>query len=82
MTVVNTAEELLASVRARQLPPPGERRNIRQRAGLTLRQVAEAVGVDAVSVMRWEQGSTPRPSRAPAYKQLLIDLDRATRPAP
>lgn len=60
------------------MPPPTERRAIRVRAGLTLRDVASVTGVDPVSVLRWERGATPRERHAVAYRQLLIDLDQAT----
>jgi transcriptional regulator with XRE-family HTH domain len=71
-----TIETLLEQVRSRrQLPPPSERRAIRLQAGLSLRDIGDALGVSHVAVSRWEGGATPRETRA-AYAQLLEELQR------
>ncbi len=69
-------EELLDQVRARRrLPTPAERRRIRQKAGVSLREVAEVLGVSHSAVRTWEGGATPREQRA-AYGDLLEELQR------
>jgi DNA-binding transcriptional regulator YiaG len=79
-TVVTEAEdELIARVESRKLPPSEERRRIREAAGLTQAEVAEALEVDAVTVLRWERGARPRSGRIEAYARLLAKLDRASR---
>jgi transcriptional regulator with XRE-family HTH domain len=71
-------ETLLEQVRSRrQLPPPSERRTIRQQAGLSLRDIGDALGVSHVAVSRWEAGATPRETRAD-YAALLEELRRIT----
>jgi DNA-binding transcriptional regulator YiaG len=70
--------ELLARVRARRkLPVAAERRRIRVDAGVKLREIAVAVGVSDMAVVRWEQGSQPRnPHHVAAYGHLLDELRR------
>jgi transcriptional regulator with XRE-family HTH domain len=58
-------DELLERVRARRrLPPAGERRRIREAAGVSQHEVAKALGVSWTAVYRWEQGSRPREHEA------------------
>jgi transcriptional regulator with XRE-family HTH domain len=74
--VANGIEDLLDQVRARRrLPPPEERRSIREQAGVSLRDVAEALGVSHTAVRSWECGRIPREHRA-SYAQLLEELKR------
>lgn len=55
----------------RRLIASGEAREIRLAAGLTLREVGEAVGVAPSTVFRWEAGQrTPRAAAA-RYLALL-----------
>jgi transcriptional regulator with XRE-family HTH domain len=69
-------DELLERVRSRRkLPIAKERRQIRERAGVSLRDVATALGVSHTAVAGWESGATPREHRA-AYAQLLEELKR------
>jgi DNA-binding transcriptional regulator YiaG len=69
-------DELLARVRSRRkLPPAAERRQIRKAAGLSLRDIAAAVGVSHTAVAAWEQGSMPREHEA-TYARLLDELKR------
>ncbi|MEV7415647.1 helix-turn-helix domain-containing protein [Streptomyces sp. NPDC089919] len=57
------------------LPDPDERRRLRERWGLSTRQVAAAFGVTPATVRSWERGrSTPRGSRKEAYRRLLAGL--------
>jgi transcriptional regulator with XRE-family HTH domain len=67
---------LLARVRAEQaLPQAKVRRSIREAAGVSQRAVAEELGVSAMTVSRWEDGSrTPRGELAERYGRLLGEL--------
>ncbi|MEH0483535.1 helix-turn-helix domain-containing protein [Streptomyces scabiei] len=57
------------------LPPPAERRRLRQAHGLTLDEVAAALQVRRATVGGWEAGKTePRPPEREAYARLLDKL--------
>ncbi|MFI2413722.1 telomere-associated protein Tap [Streptomyces sp. NPDC018947] len=57
------------------LPPPAERRRLRQAHALTLDEVAAALGVRRATVGGWESGRTePRPPEREAYARLLKQL--------
>ncbi|MER6472413.1 telomere-associated protein Tap [Streptomyces collinus] len=57
------------------LPPPAERRRLRQAHALTLDEVAAALGVRRATVGDWELGKTePRPPQRDAYARLLEQL--------
>ncbi|WP_030200679.1 DNA-binding transcriptional regulator [Streptomyces sp. NRRL S-87] len=60
------------------LLPPEVRAPLRRAAGLTQLQVATAVGVRKLQVLRWEQGEAePRPGeKRAAYSRLLQGLAR------
>lgn len=74
------AADLVATVQASRLPKPAERRRIRERAGLSIRAVADALGVSPSAVLKWELGTAiPRRHHAAAYGALLHALDEATR---
>lgn len=61
-----------------RLPDPDRAREIREAAGVTMVEVAEAIGVDRVTVHRWETGvRRPRGENAARYSKLLTDLDEA-----
>ncbi len=65
--------ELETIVSIRQLARSGEARRIREAAGLSLRELAAAVGVDAASISRWERGlSAPRVHHALAWHKALM----------
>ncbi|MET9831243.1 helix-turn-helix domain-containing protein [Streptomyces sp. NPDC006385] len=68
------------------LPPPEERRCLREAASLTQAQLAARVGVSRETVRAWEAGRTsPRGRRRQAYAQLLTSLAEKTaaqEPAP
>ncbi|MFG2603185.1 telomere-associated protein Tap [Streptomyces sp. NPDC048514] len=57
------------------LPPPAERRRLRQAHALTLDEVAAALGVRRATIGDWEAGKTePRPPQRDAYARLLKQL--------
>jgi DNA-directed RNA polymerase specialized sigma24 family protein/DNA-binding XRE family transcriptional regulator len=60
---------------ATPLPPPKERRRLREAAALTQAQLASRVGVSRETVRAWESGrTTPRGRRRDAYATLLAQL--------
>lgn len=60
--IENRQRELLERVRSRKaLPAPSERRMIRERAGVSLRELGAAIGVSHVAITRWETGASPAP---------------------
>ncbi|MHB8465046.1 MAG: helix-turn-helix domain-containing protein, partial [Acidimicrobiales bacterium] len=67
-TVMNKAKLIKA------LPPPAERRAIRERAGLTQQDFGDALGVDRATVCRWEAGRRPERPHLGAYVRLLQRL--------
>ncbi|MFC4469305.1 telomere-associated protein Tap [Streptomyces xiangluensis] len=57
------------------LPPPAERKRLRQAHGLTLDEVAAALDVRRATVSGWEAGKTePRPPERDAYARMLKQL--------
>lgn len=69
-------EDVVRTRRALQrLVASGRAREIRTEAGLSLHEVAAAVGVAAATVWRWEAGQrTPRGAAAARYLALLRQL--------
>jgi transcriptional regulator with XRE-family HTH domain len=68
-------EDLIALTRARQLSSTGLGRRIRLAAGLSVREVATAIDVEATTLWRWERGtSRPRGSAARHWQALLAEL--------
>ncbi|MGX1132639.1 DNA-directed RNA polymerase specialized sigma24 family protein [Streptomyces glaucescens] len=66
---------------ASPLPPPKERRRLREAASLSQAQLADRVGVSRHTVRAWESGrTTPRGSRLEAYAQLLAELAGSAEP--
>ncbi|MEV5530252.1 sigma factor-like helix-turn-helix DNA-binding protein [Streptomyces prunicolor] len=64
---------------ATPLPPPKERRRLREAGSLTQAQVAERVGVSRETVRSWETGRTnPRGRKREAYAKLLTSLGEDT----
>ncbi|MFE7269084.1 helix-turn-helix domain-containing protein [Streptomyces sp. NPDC057623] len=62
------------------LPPPKERRRLREVCSLTQAQVAARVGVSRETVRAWESGrTTPRGGRREAYARLLTLLAERAR---
>ena len=77
---MSVLDEALAVGRARRtLPPPAIRRHIRESAGVSQRQLAAELGVNASQVNRWEHGGrTPRGRNALAYARALERMTRET----
>jgi hypothetical protein len=74
-----TENALLDQVRSqRKLPSAARRRRIREDAGVSLRQLAAAVGdISHMGVARWEAGATPAsPEHVAAYGRILRKLER------
>ncbi len=64
------------------LPEPGERKRLREAAGLSQEQIARALDVRRETVTGWESGRTePRPPKRAAYIRLLEGL-AARHPTP
>lgn len=72
------AEQLLEQVRARRvLPPPDERKRIREDAHVSQHEMARALGVSWTAIYRWERGSRPRQrAHEVGYADLLAELKR------
>ncbi|MFR0357777.1 helix-turn-helix domain-containing protein [Streptomyces sediminimaris] len=64
---------------ASPLPPPTERRRLREAGSLTRDQLAARLGVPGRTVDAWESGrTTPRGRKREAYVALLAELSRET----
>ncbi|MGW0768501.1 helix-turn-helix domain-containing protein [Streptomyces sp. NPDC002676] len=64
---------------ASPLPPPQERRRLRESQSLTLAQLAARVGVRRATVRAWEQGrGTPSGDAGEAYARLLASFAEPT----
>ncbi len=67
--------DLIRRLRANRLPPPDERRAIRCRARASLKDIAQVLGVQVMTVSRWERGiREPWPKHRAAYICLLNAL--------
>jgi DNA-binding XRE family transcriptional regulator len=60
------------------LPLPGNRKELRNRMGITVKQAALEIGVSARTYMRWEQGATPNLKNHRKYGDQLRGWRRAT----
>ncbi|WP_373430906.1 telomere-associated protein Tap [Streptomyces canus] len=78
----SAVDALLDQVVQDDLPPPAERRRLREAAELSQTQVAKVLGTRREAVGNWETGKTePRPPQRAAYARLLEGL-AARFPAP
>ena len=73
-----TFDGLVESVRRARLPSPNVRRDIREVAGVSIREAAKAMGVAPMTLLRWERGTVqPTREHAVAYRGLLDALNEA-----
>ncbi|MFI1169284.1 telomere-associated protein Tap [Streptomyces sp. NPDC020801] len=80
--LLSNVDALLEQVAQDDLPPPAERRRLREAAGLSQAQIAKALDTRREAVGNWEAGRTePRPPQRAAYAKLLEKL-AARFPAP
>ena len=75
MTIVQDVRE------ERRLPPPAMAAAIRRAAGVSQASLAAELGVDRVTVARWERAGapwsrTPRGELRRRYAELLAELER------
>ncbi|BFM23491.1 helix-turn-helix domain-containing protein [Microbacterium sp. che218] len=64
-------------VRARELAASGEAKRIRVASDLPIGDLAHAIGVDATTIWRWENGErSPRGERAVRYARALNKLTK------
>lgn len=79
MTEAQTGvSELAELVRASRLPSTAERKRVRKAAGVSLQQVADALGVTAPTIHHWENGQDgPSKENAVKYRALLEQLAEA-----
>lgn len=71
----SAVDALLDQVPHDPLPPPAERKRLREAAGLSQEQVAKALQTRRESIGNWEAGrSEPRPPKRAAYAKLLEGL--------
>jgi transcriptional regulator with XRE-family HTH domain len=67
--------------RARSLAETGRGRRIREAAGLSYRELADAVGVNGSTILRWETGTCrPRADAALRWAATLAHLEREITP--
>lgn len=71
-------EDALRLIKGRQAAKSGRGRELRLRAGLSLREVGEAVGVHATTILAWEGGATPHADAARRYALFLDMIEKAT----
>ncbi|MGW2564395.1 telomere-associated protein Tap [Streptomyces sp. NPDC001514] len=68
----SAVDALLEQVARDPLPPPAERKRLREAAGLSQDQIAKVLKARRESVGNWESGRTePRPPKRAAYARLL-----------
>ncbi|MFJ8871531.1 telomere-associated protein Tap [Streptomyces sp. NPDC102473] len=80
----SAVDALLEQVAQDELPPPAERKRLREAAGLSQAQIARALAARREAVGNWETGrAEPRSPKRSAYARLLEGLaERFPDPAP
>ncbi|MFZ2057682.1 MAG: helix-turn-helix domain-containing protein [Acidimicrobiales bacterium] len=75
--------EISLLVRGRSLGRSGRGRVIREQAGLSLRELAQIVQVDAATLSRWERGDVrPRQAGAARWLTACDAIERELESAP
>lgn len=70
--------DLERTIIERRLPPPNVRRALREASGLSVVEVAEAIGVTRQAVWRWERGlREPGAHHRRAYAGFLDQVRQA-----
>ena len=71
--MADTLTDAIARARTRRsLPAPSARRLLREQAGLSQKDVANAIGVTSAAVSYWETGARePRAEHLPLYLEVL-----------
>ena len=64
-------------IKRTRLPEASRRKQIRETAGVTIREMAALAGVSPMTVCRWERGTTPAPDLAAKYREVLDALEAA-----
>ncbi|GAA0682030.1 helix-turn-helix transcriptional regulator [Streptomyces malaysiensis subsp. malaysiensis] len=71
----SAVDALLEQVAQDDLPPPAERKRLREAAGLSQAEIARALDIRREAVGNWESGKTePRQPKRAAYARLLKGL--------
>ncbi|MCD9586272.1 helix-turn-helix domain-containing protein [Streptomyces sp. 8ZJF_21] len=71
----SAVDALLEQVAQDDLPPPAERKRLREAAGLSQAEIAKALDIRREAVGNWESGKTePRQPKRAAYARLLKGL--------
>lgn len=74
----NLAKLVAKASASRSLPPPAERRTLREQAGCSQDDIAGALNVTRAAVSRWENGERlPRGELLVAYVKVLDTLRKA-----
>lgn len=77
--MTNIGKLVTKATASRALPPPAERRAVRERAGCSQDDVAAALHVTRAAVSRWENGErVPRGELLVSYVRVLDALRKAT----
>lgn len=75
---MTAAQHVVLLAKARRLAESGEGAAARVAAGLSLSEVADAIGVSPSALWRWEHGErSPRGDRAVAWARLVAELAAA-----
>ncbi len=70
-----TTNDVVKLATVRRLAQSGRARRIRLDAGVSIAEIARAIGVSSPTVYRWEVGeNNPQGAAALAYFQLITDL--------
>lgn len=70
--------EALRQRRQVELPPPAERKAIREAYGVSQGEVAQVLNVSRLTVSQWERGQTePKPEHARKYADLLTQMKQS-----